>query len=92
MCYFCCSGNFIKKVCIFLGFNKNHYYIAGLILAYCVIHRGPKPSFFSSFLWQILSEGTDNVVPTVDDVDDFEIRSRLQAVSGCIIVVQMKSV
>jgi hypothetical protein len=43
-------------------------------------------------MWKILSEGTDDVVPTLDDVDDYEIRTKLQAVNGSIIVVQMKNV
>lgn len=61
-------------------------------MAYCLVHRGPKPSFFSPLMWKILSEGTDDVVPTLDDVDDYEIRTKLQAVNGSIIVVQMKNV
>ncbi len=61
--------------------KKNLYFAAGKILAYCIVHRGPKPSFFSPILYRIISEGIDHVNATVDDICDYEVRSRMQAVS-----------
>jgi hypothetical protein len=59
------------------------YFAAGKMIAYSIIHRGPKPTFFNPLMFKIISEGIDTVQPTVEDICEYDVRAKLHDVGYC---------
>ena len=54
--------------------------MAGRMIAYFLVHRGPAPCFFSEVLYQALTLGPEGTVVSVGDISDADIRHKVQRV------------
>jgi hypothetical protein len=63
--------------------DKGLYKVAGEMLAYMMVHKGPTPDFFHPFTYEALSKGLNCVIQNVENVQDEEIREQLQKVYDC---------
>lgn len=63
------------------GMRADTYTIVGCVIAVSLVHGGPLPTFMSSTLYSAISRGVNNTSPTLDDIEDQDIRGKLQDVS-----------
>jgi len=65
----------------FAALEKRTYELAGKVLAYSIVHRGPLPRFFSRVLYVAITEGYYEAIPAISDIHDMELRGHLSDVS-----------
>lgn len=56
------------------------YETIGKLIAYILVHNGPRPRFLSPLTYQLLVVGPDIVEVCVDDIWDDELRERVKKV------------
>lgn len=62
-------------------FFQNEVYLSvGKIIALSILHGGPGPFFFAPCIIDYLFGGIGSVTPSVDDVPDREVQSKLKRV------------
>ncbi|XP_052694514.1 G2/M phase-specific E3 ubiquitin-protein ligase-like [Crassostrea angulata] len=63
-----------------LAEENGDYETYGKIIAYCLVHGGPAPTFMSEFLFGLLAYGPDSADPTIDDIVDDEYKQQVQKI------------
>ena len=57
------------------------YAAAGKMIAYFIVHRGPVPTFFSRFSFDMLVMGCDGIHAKKEDIMDYDIQAHLEKVN-----------
>lgn len=65
-----------------LALENKTYELAGKVMSYAIVHRGPLPQFLHPQLYAAIAEGCDATSLTVDDIPDFEVRQKMKIVSA----------
>lgn len=66
----------------FVALDKGVYRLAAKIMAYSIVHRGPRPNFLCPIMYTVLTEGIDHTEPQIGDLPDYELQGKIQAVSS----------
>lgn len=61
--------------------EKGKYLEAGQIISLALIHGGPAPEFLSHTLFSCIAFGIDSVAPSMEDIGNTDIFSKLSAVA-----------
>ena len=64
----------------FTAQQQRHFYFAGVMISCCVLQGGPGFPFLAPSIYSYIS-GMSTVIPTVEEVVDFEVRSFLSEVN-----------
>lgn len=56
------------------------YEVVGRIIAFCIVHKGPLPTFLHSQLYIAISEGCDRAKPVIKDVIDIDQQHHLSEI------------
>ncbi|XP_016089768.1 G2/M phase-specific E3 ubiquitin-protein ligase-like [Sinocyclocheilus grahami] len=59
--------------------REDRYYLVGKAIAVSMVHGGPSPGFFSSTLFECISNG--QVSPTIEDVNDLDLQAKIKKIS-----------
>lgn len=62
-----------------VAIRKDRYYLVGKAIAVSMVHGGPSPGFFSSTLFECISNG--QVSPTIEDVNDLDLQAKIKKIS-----------
>ena len=69
----------IPETFFYSALEDELYYAVGLFLAYCIVHRGPLPTFFSETTFNIITG--QKVCLTPQDIADYEKREAVMEAS-----------
>ncbi|XP_053329662.1 G2/M phase-specific E3 ubiquitin-protein ligase-like [Spea bombifrons] len=72
------------------GIRENCYFDTGRFISISLVHGGPS-GFFSEMLFKSIAYGPETIQPSLDDVCDFEIASKIKKFADCSTIEELKT-
>ncbi len=65
----------------YLAYAADDYYLAGRAIAVALVHGGPPPAFLSPLLVRALTEGSQKIPVTVENLPESQLKHDLSQVT-----------